>query len=507
MRRFAAVAVAATLLVLPACGSKTDEANRAAGITPSSALALVSVNLSPSIAQKRDLLGIVRKFPDARETVKGEFDDARDRLLGQLLEESGLDYAADVKPWLGKEAALVVLPPPGAGAPPLILAMVQTGDKAKAKAAIEKARASGDFEGAYEIVDDFVVVSDQDDEASNQPALEQITAQSKKTDGALAEATKFTGVIDQLHGDRLVLGWIDAKSSLEVAEDLSGFEGAGFLRGLAQDAGVVAFDLHAEAGAVVFQGAATASGEGTGSVASLTRSLPATTLAALTMFDLGKSAAKALQALAGLGGEDVTAQLEQATGVDLEADVLSWMEGEAVVVVGPPGGDDPFPQFALVVEPTDRAGAEAGLASIRQGLAAQGLALQETQVAGASALVAASPVFGSLQPAMALFPDRFVLASSPAYLEELARAAEPALGDADAYRGVLGSDDEGNLGQFILFLDPVREALERSVLSGDDDRASYDKEVRPNLEPLSALGGSTRRSGGYDVFEIRLTFD
>ena len=37
------------LTVLPACGQKTDESARAAGVLPSNALGYVSVNLEPSI--------------------------------------------------------------------------------------------------------------------------------------------------------------------------------------------------------------------------------------------------------------------------------------------------------------------------------------------------------------------------------------------------------------------------------------------------------------------------
>jgi hypothetical protein len=254
MRRIAAIVIGASLLVLPGCGKKTDETARAAGITPATALALISVNLSPSIEQQRNLLAISRRFPDAAEKVKGEFEDTRDEILQTILQDSGLDYGRDVKPWLGKEAAAVVLPP-GDGDAPLILAMVQTDDKEAAEAAIAKATKDGGFDGTYAVIEDYVVISDQDDPADNKRALDQIAAQAENDEGSLAESDEFNKVVDELAGDRLLLGWVDAEDSLAVAEDLAGDpEALSFLKELGK--GSIAFDVHVESKAVVFEGVA-----------------------------------------------------------------------------------------------------------------------------------------------------------------------------------------------------------------------------------------------------------
>ena len=504
MRRLAALVLGTTLLALPACGSKTDETSRAAGITPATALGMVSVNLSPSIEQKRNLLSIARQFPGAQSKVKGEFDDARNELLDTLFEDSGLDFKTDIEPWLGKEAAVAVLPPGDADAP-LILAMVQTDDEDKARAAIAKATKEGDFDGVYGIVDDFVVISTQDNEVDNQPALDQIVAQAKKDDGGLAKSAEFTNVVDQLHGDRLVLGWIDTKDSLAVLEDLGGLED--LVKQFGNDATAVGFDLHAEQKAVVFQGVAAAKGAASGSDLELTRSLPASTLAAFTSFGIGKSVAKALVGLDDSGEGDLLAGLEEQTGINLENDVLSWMQGEAVLVAGAVRGDQPFPDFALVVEPTDKAKAEAGLAKIRSALAEQDLTMDEQSIGGTTAYVLSVEPVPGIQPAMALFPDRFVLANSPAFLGDLAKAATPGLGDGGSYKAVVGDPDDDTSAQFVVLIDPIREAIEKAALNDPDDRAEYEKDVKPNLEPLSAFGFKAHRDGGYNRFEMKLTFD
>lgn len=506
MRRLATLAVAVSVLVLPACGGKTDETSRAAGITPIDALALLSLNLDPSIEQKRNLLNIVRRFPDAREKAKGEFEDARDTLIAEMLEDTGLEYENDVKPWLGNEVAVAVLPP-AEGAAPLVVAMVETDDDGEARSALDKAIASGKFGGVYRLIDDFVVISDQDNEADDQRALDLVAAQANKDDGGLAKSKPFTEVVDELAGDRLILGWVDVKDSLQLVEQFGELRGLDFVNRFGGDASTMALDLHAEGGAVVFQGVATTTQATKGNAAKLTRSLPETTLAALTLFNVGEGLAEGLQAVTGMGAGDFLGEIESQTGLDLEGDILSWMQGELVLVAGDVPSGQQFPDFALVVQPSDRAKAEAGVEKIRQALARQGFELEEREVAGAKAYVVPEPFTDGVQPAMALFPDRFVLATRAEYLEELAKARSPGLAQTDAYESVIdgeGSDDTTM--QFVALIDPIREAIERAE-QDDPDRSEYEADVKPNLEPLSAFGIVARTERGFARVEMKLTFD
>ncbi len=512
MRRLATLMLAASVLILPACGKKTDETSRAAGITPTDALAILSLNLDPSIEQKRNLLSIARRFPDARDKVKGEFDDARDELIAEMLEDTGLAFDRDVKPWLGNEVAVAVLPPGDRGMP-LIVGMVETDDGAAARRALDKAVEAGDFDGEYRVVKDFVVISDQENEGDDQRALDLVDAQAKKDDGGLAESKPFTEVVDQLAGDRLILGWVDVKDSLGFVEQLGSRLGGGELGGLGfvnrfgGEASTMALDLHAESDAVVFQGVAATSGGAKGSAAKLTRSLPQRTLAALTLFNVGEGVTSGLQAVTGADAGQFLAELESETGLDLEADILSWMQGELVLVAGDVPSGQPFPDFALVVKPSDRAKAEAGLEKIRQALARQGLSLEEREVAGAKAYVVPEPLTDGVQPAMALFADRFVLATRAEYLEELSKDHSPSLAETDAYQSVLGEkESDDTTMQFVALLDPIREAIENAERD-DPDRAEYEGEVKPNLEPLSAFGIVARTTGGFARVEMKLTFD
>jgi hypothetical protein len=511
MRRMAGLVVVALLVALPACGGKTDETTRAAGVTPPDAIAFFSLNLDPSIEQKRNLLSIARRFPGARSTVKDEFEDTKDEVIQDVLEDSGLDYEKDVKPWLGNEVAAAILPPAGATGEedPSFVVMVETDDEADARAAIEKAAASGDFDGAYAVVDDFVLISDQGESADDQAALDRVSAQARKGEDSLADSDRFNEVVDRLAGDRLVLMWADLAKGLQYLQEEAE---AGFFPFLdaqenLKNAETLAADVHVEDAAVVFQGVSKGAGGGEGNDAELTRTLPGSTLAALTLFNVGDSLQEGARSFfGGDDGAEFLAEFEREIGIDLEGDLISWIGGELVFVAGAVPEGQSFPSFGLVVEPTDRAKAEAGVNKLLERLAAEGFTLEERQVAGVTAHVVPEPITEGIQPAAALFEDRFVIASSPEYLEQLAKADSPGLAGTDAYKSVLDEDDDVIM-QFVVLIDPVRETMERGFLTDVEDQREYENEVKPNIEPLSAFGIVATRDGDFAKLSFKLTFD
>ena len=509
MRRLVSIAmVGAVLLVLPACSDKTDETVRAAGITPENALAFFSVNLDPAVEQQRNLLGLLRRFPDVRQEVRDDFEESKDELLADLFQESGLDYNEDVEPWLGNEVAVAVLPPGEGSEQPLVPLMVESEDDDAARDALEKSRRSGDFEGKFRFVENFVVISDQQEEETlDDRVLNLVERDAEEDGGGLAEGEGFTKVVDELHGDRLLLGWVDGRQIVDLLDETGVLPPGLDLARSFQGAGEVAFDLHAQRSALVLEGAAEATGQSRGGDPKLTEGLPTDTLAAVTAFNLAEGARQAFELATGAGGEDPNALFREATGLDLQTDVLSWMQGEFVLVAGKSRSGQPFPDFAAVVEPTDRARAEASMAKVRDSLAQRArIQLQERDIAGSRALVFPQAIAPGIQPAMALFADRFVLANSPAYLEALARAASPRFDESPVYDALLGEGSSDSTSfQIVLDIDPIREAIENAAPS--DERAEYDAEVKPNLEPLDGFGISARRDGDVERFEMRLTFD
>lgn len=501
----AGVVAGALLLTLPGCGKKTDEAARAAGITPANALGFLTLSLEPSVDQKRNMFEISRKFPDAK--AREDFDKTKDDLLQRMLQDSGLDYAKDVEPWLGSEIAMAVLPGPDEREPVIALFLEQD-DEDKARAALDKANQKATAEGStpieYRFLEDFAVIAPDEDAARRKAALDAVEAQSKAEDGDLADSAEFGDVVDELNGDRLMLGWVDTP---EVVKTLEKFMGkADFDLGAALNtASATAFDLHTERNAVVFQGVARAKDPAGGGDPKLTKSMPADSFGALTVFDLAKALREGLATMR-QGGRDPLAEIKEETGIDIEADVLSWMGGESVLVSAPAPGGRQIPDFALVVEPSDRAKAQASVEKIAAALEdSMGGKLERRQIAGTTAFVGPEEDEG-IQPAMGLFADRFVVATTPAYLEKLATAANPGLGQSPVYGSVLGkASSSPTRFQLVLDIDAIREAIEKALPR--EDRADYEADTKRNVEPFDAVGMTARRDGEFERFEMKLTFD
>ena len=110
-------------------GSQPSEA------LPDSTVAYFSVDLDPSGGQKIEAIKTLRKFPGFTDTIDLKTDDdLRERLFEEVTssgECEGLDYDADVKPWLGSRAAMAVV---DLGEDePTPVGVVQTTDSGKAE--------------------------------------------------------------------------------------------------------------------------------------------------------------------------------------------------------------------------------------------------------------------------------------------------------------------------------------------------------------------------------------
>lgn len=254
MKRLAlAVVLAGGLLV--ACGQgPTDEAARAAGITPPDVLAFVSLSLDPSIEQKRHLLSVANAFPKAE--VKQEFDEARDDILRGFSEQAGLDYESQVEPVIGPEIALAVFPPAEKGGEPQAAVVIEIENRTAA----EKLARQGSEGATYRIAGDYLLATAAGPNAD--PVFDRFEGRSEG--GGLSAKPEFERLTGELHPDRLLLGWVDLPRLVQLAKDateekeipFTGFDPWDAI-GKATPA---AFDLHAENKAIVFESVAAATG-------------------------------------------------------------------------------------------------------------------------------------------------------------------------------------------------------------------------------------------------------
>jgi len=90
-----------------ATGSQPAEA------LPDSTIAYFSVDLDPSGGQKIEAIKTLRKFPAFTDKINLQTDDdLQERIFEEITASGGcegLDYAADVKPWLGSRAAVAAV--------------------------------------------------------------------------------------------------------------------------------------------------------------------------------------------------------------------------------------------------------------------------------------------------------------------------------------------------------------------------------------------------------------
>ncbi|HYJ26582.1 MAG TPA: DUF3352 domain-containing protein [Nocardioides sp.] len=130
---------------------------------PASTVAYFSVDLDPSGGQKIEAIKTLRKFPGFTDKVDLQTDDdLRERFFEEVTssgECEGLDYDADVKPWLGSRAAMAVV---DLGEDePTPVGVVQTTDGGKAEDGLSTlVDACGGGEGAEGDVGGWVVDGD-----------------------------------------------------------------------------------------------------------------------------------------------------------------------------------------------------------------------------------------------------------------------------------------------------------------------------------------------------------
>lgn len=490
-----AVVVAAGLAACGNSGGKTDETKKAAAFVPTSALAYVSVAVNPSDSQKSDIDGILAKFPKAS---KKTFDAARDDALSRAVKNLGLDYQRDVKPWLGDELALAVMP----NTPqPSVVGLIKSKDDVQATAALEKAAKSPNFDAAYKVVKGYVLVVQKKDSA-----LLDTVARQANSGGGLASDAKFTRVVDKLSGDRLVTAWADGHALLALAKtELSRQTGKARinLNGL-PDIGSAAADLHAVSNGGVLSGVVETPGSTGGGDLTVTNNLPSDSLGAISLWDIGGAFDTVLGAALQSNpqaSKDLN-KAQQQFGLDIRNDVLSWMHGETVLAVGPPT-TGPTPDFALLVHATDPAAAQGAVTKINGLFLQRGIKLDQRPAPGGGTMyVFPGPIRTGIQPAMALLNDKFILASSTDYLTRLSKSGG-GFDSSKSFKDTLGSAEPGTQFELVLQVNSIRQYIE-GLLTGAS-KQKYETDVKPWLDPFSAAAMRVRKDGGVTKFDVKAT--
>ena len=388
-------------------------ADRAARAAPADTAIYLSVYLQPSAGQQMnlfDLVGRLRGFGDPAN-LEAKIDEVAGRLLGQ----AGIDYAADVRPWLGAQIAIAAAPGE-AGSPPTELLLAAVKDSAAARrsvphlfAPMKIAFKHETFHGhalmtsegtSYALLDDLLVV------ASTPERLRASIEADANVASSLADSPAFTAAMREVASDHLASVYLDLPRAAGLPEGhlLGGF-------------GNAALALTAEADGLHLQGRARFAADAASDKARAAFSLGAhpTTLAgwmprATSAEVVLLGAAKSFEDLeASLSGNSAFAPTVAALnqlrgiaalglGINFNRDLLPLFGGEAAVALQSLDADGFHGQ--VLMRPGDAAAAKGALDRMRSGLADRGSRVTVRQVAGTGVTSVAVPQIGSVAYAM-----------------------------------------------------------------------------------------------------------
>lgn len=207
--------------------------------------------------------------------------------------------------------------------------------------------------------------------------------------------------------------------------------------------------------------------ETTNSVGQIPDLLPPDTLAMVSgsnlqqlWQDYARSAAG--RPLTPLHPENIRAGFESTTGLNLEADLLEWVDGEfsvSLLPISAPESDDPNTQPlatvapVIIVQPSDRALAEQTFEKLDEVLSSRyRFQVQPTEVDGQSVVNWVSP-FGALTFTRGwLEGNQFFLAIGPSAAQRILAQPSPSLADSQPYRTVMLDSPDSNNGHFYVDL-------------------------------------------------------
>jgi len=473
-----------TVLAIGCGGDSSSSSSAPASLVPAGAPVYAEANLHPSGEQQAAINSIIEKFPgqgSAGERIRG--------LLEKALSESdtGLSYSKDIEPWLGDQAGFFVSSLGNDGGHMSGAAVVATDDEDAAQAAVDKAKGGRDAsykghdyrtfddDAAAGVVDGWVVIGT---EGAFKAAVDTAEGGS-----SLDDDEKFQDAIGDAADDRLGFVYVDTPS---LAKRLQG-AGApvGPFADIFKDPVVATVNATAQGVRIEsklpksFSAAIPFFGEG----GDLAGDLPADSWLALSVPNLGETLSGVFSAFSanGAGIGALSKQLEAATGIDIQRDVLSWM-GDASIFVR--GTSVDRLNGALVIETKDEAASGRFIDTVA-GLVRN--AGQVTRSPGGYTLRTS----GLPQPIHLFQRDgKVVLAYGDAAAHD---ALDPGrrLADSQAYKDAQDALGGGyDLAFFLSF--PQIVQLVDSTGAGDDETWL---KIKPYLEPLGAVAAGGKKEG------------
>ncbi len=482
-----------------------DSGPQPAQALPAGTLGYVAIDLDPEGAQKVEALRTLQKFPALREELDMDAeDDLRRRIFEEIQAESGcegLDYDADIEPWLGDRMAIAAVEGAEGPAPVFVL---QVDDATAAEDGVAALGECAGEEIGFAVEGDWGVIAETDefaqgvvDEAADASLADD--EQFQRWTGEAGDAGVMSAYVaaeagsyladlageladpfgmGALPGEAMPFGYDDGyEGSYEPLPGLDGEElDPELLEGALADFGGAAATLRFDDGAVELEvagnaGASQAMVYSDDGVGDLVSGLPGDTGAVFAVAFaegwFGQVLEQAEQA-SGLSADQMLAEMSAMTGMELPEDAET-LAGEALAVAV--GGD--FDPEAFFSSP-DGSGLPIGVKIQGEADEIESV-LDKMHGLGDSGAVLVSD---SADGYVAIGPD-------DTYRSRLLDDGD--LGDSDVFRDVVREDDASSL-MFVNF--DAGDWL--ANMAGDDDTA------RENLEPLAGVGLSGWLEGEGD---------
>jgi hypothetical protein len=494
--------------------------------------------------QRANVGNIVAKFPGFKD--QASLDSKIDQALDQMLQGSGITWTTDLKPWVGGEVGVAVtrelldfgaaaqkdpssatLPDRGA----VLLASVK--DVTAATAWV--AKTIGGTPSTTPYLDGSITTVDKGGrtvawavrgtvlligpEASVKAALD--------TKGASPVAASASFVAARKAAPNAYLGFafVDAKPFYDALLTMSASTGgmpqacldtslaalpdwmAGY--GRAADGALVSDLVEPVVASAAPSGAAP---KDTGSA--IAAHLPAGTLVAFE----GRQAGPTLVAAWSAGIKSFSACYPSQAGVFNQVDKALAVFGGVESLVGW-AGDTAFAVTrdgttwggGIAAIATDPAGAARTLNQLKAGLAIGGASsgvtyTEQPYAAGTIGVITVPTTGGNPLPQLAATAqgDVFAIGTVDFVKGVLDTKASASLSTSSTYMSAIAAAGGAGVGDVFIDIGGLRTALE--TLLPADQKARYDAEIKPFLEPFSALASVTKAPAGTTTARIALTF-
>ncbi|MCE1173375.1 MAG: DUF3352 domain-containing protein [Propionibacteriales bacterium] len=421
---------------------------------PAAAVAYSQLDLNPSAEQKTAAIAFFRELPQMKDAANPNFD-FREVIWNEWAKSNdthGLNYATDIKPWLGQRIGMALLVRGAAGEEPITVVAVEVTDEAAATQKLPQLL--GSDASVVTTLNGYAVITKPADVDAVKTALDA---------GTLAKNATFTGDLARLGATGYAMGWADLKG---IASIQSGNLGSGRAIYALRFAGNTL-----EWGGNVFGMDANALPAGTGGMD--LADLPADTAAAISVQGGGAWVTANWDRIK----DSVSTDSLTSMGWELPNDLAAVLGSQATMAAGP----------NVVTEVTDL------ISGAGQDLPSIGLRLTTDQTDRVQQLVGLTDPTGTLK--VRSEAGKVTVATTDAYAAQLSDPTVPKLAGAAKFTAVVPEASKSVYAAYVDFA-PFAGLI-------DQVPAEYADQV-PFLKALTSAGFSLVPDGDGARFALRI---